>query len=244
MSDENEDKFAIANFTGGQLNAMVKKLGGPNNVRKLLDGSLSVDLARLSQRVLLNGKVSFKSFVECVPTWNEKEGVIYFSVEYEKLTYGDRFRRLERMVSGVDDIAKRVMLSAPSEDKPCVTVVTKIAVFTSVFFQASGCKTIGAVCEVATKRGMVKPSVGVVIPVCEAFTNTDICNMGISHIVFMHEPSGFQIDSATVVQYQLVINANSVANRVTASEDAGLDKTLDTNYPNIGMAFEIPQPVT
>lgn len=236
MSKHN--RFASSELTAGQLNALVKKIGGEKNVRKFLNGKLSISLERAARHRLPNGQVTLESLIQCVPTWHEKNGVVNFLVEYERWTYSKQLSRLMGSATGVDTPARGVFSQQHIEDIPPTKVVTKIAVFTGAFFKAHGCKTIGDVCRVAAQRRMSQPSIEVVGVVCEAFTNSDIGGMGISHMVFMHRPSMLAADQSGRT-YQLVINTNSRDRRLTASKDATPDSTLDLLYPRLGLAFEV-----
>lgn len=60
------EKFASADLTAGQLNAIVKKVGGHDAALKFLRGELSVS--------------------EPTRNWREEDGVIYFSVTSDGTT--------------------------------------------------------------------------------------------------------------------------------------------------------------
>lgn len=82
-------EFASAGLTAGQLNAIVKKLGGHDMALRFLRDELSVS--------------------EPTRSWREEDGVIYFSVTSDGTTGEDWITRLESKGFRVDDYAKQVL---------------------------------------------------------------------------------------------------------------------------------------
>ena len=158
-------EFASAGLTAGQLNAVVKKLGGPEMALRFLRGELSVS--------------------EPICSWREEDGVIYFSVTSDGTTGEGWITRLEGKGFRVGKYAEQV-LRMPSF-KPTNGVTTEVAVLKSMLFEDDD-RITKKIREEADKRKLSKPNAELACLIREKFTDKEIEQMGLVWIVAMHEP--------------------------------------------------------
>src|SRR3990167_7459209 len=158
-------EFASAGLTAGQLNAIVKKLGGHDMALRFLRDELSVS--------------------EPIRSWRDEDGVIYFSVTSDGTTGEDWIKRLEGNGFRVGDYAKQVLRSP--DFKPTNGVTTEVAVLPGLLFEDNDriTKKIRAEAD-KRKLGMPEPELACLIR--EKFTDKEIEVMGLWYIVAMHEP--------------------------------------------------------
>ena len=158
-------EFASAGLTAGQLNAIVKKLGGHDMALRFLRDELSVS--------------------EPTRSWREEDGVIYFSVTSDGTTGEDWIKRLEGNGFRVGDYAKQVLRSP--DFKPTNGVTTEVAVLKDMLFEDNDRITSKIRAE-ANKRKLVKPEAELGCLIRDTFTDEEIEAMGIVWIVAFHEP--------------------------------------------------------
>ena len=158
-------EFASAGLTAGQLNAIVKKLGGHDMALRFLRDELSVS--------------------EPIRLWREEDGVIYFSVTSDSTTGEDWIKCLEGNGFRVGDYAKQ-MLRSP-DFKPTSGVTTEVAVLKGMLFEDNNRITKKIRAE-ADKRKLSKPNAELACLIREKFTDKEIEAMGLIWIVAMHEP--------------------------------------------------------
>ncbi len=158
-------KFASADLTAGQLNAIVKKLGGYDMALRFLRDELSVS--------------------ESTRSWREEDGVIYFSVTSDGTTGEDWIKRLESNGFRVGDYAKQVLRSP--DFKPTNGVTTEVAVLKGMLFEDNNRITKKIRAE-AGKRKLQKPNAELACLIREKFTDKEIEAMDLIWIVAMHEP--------------------------------------------------------
>jgi len=158
-------EFASAGLTAGQLNAIVKKLGGHDMALRFLRDELSVS--------------------EPTRLWCEEGGVIYFSVTSDGTTGEDWITRLESKGFRVGDHAKQVLRSP--DFKPTSGVTTEVAVLRGMLFEENDRITRKIRAE-ADKRKLEKPNAELACLIREKFTDKEIEAMGLWWIVAMHEP--------------------------------------------------------
>lgn len=158
-------EFASAGLTAGQLNAIVKKLGGHDMALRFLRDELSVS--------------------EPTRSWREEDGVIYFSVTSDGTTGEDWITRLESKGFRVGDYAKQVLRSP--DFKPTNGVTTEVAVLKGMLFEDNDRITKKIRAE-ADKRKLSKPNAELACLIREKFTDKEIEAMGLWWIVAMHEP--------------------------------------------------------
>ncbi|MCX6716321.1 MAG: hypothetical protein NTV72_00105 [Candidatus Taylorbacteria bacterium] len=158
-------EFASADLTAGQLNAIVKKLGGHDGAIKLLQGKLSVS--------------------EPTRNWSEQDGVISLSVTSDGTTGPQWIERLEGKGFRLSDRAKSVLRSP--DFKPTIGVTTEIAILKGMLFEDNNRITKKIRAE-ADKRKLTTPNAEVAYLIQENFSDEDIEAMGLVWIVAMHEP--------------------------------------------------------
>lgn len=158
-------EFASADLTIGQINAIVKKLGGHEAALKFLRGELTVS------------KPTRK--------WREHDGVIYLSVTSDGTTGPEWIARLGKKGFCVSDYAKSILCSA--DFKPTSGVTTEIAVLKGMLFEDNNRITKKIRAE-AENRKLTKPNAEVACLIRENFSDEDIEAMGLYWIIAMHEP--------------------------------------------------------
>lgn len=158
-------EFASADLTVGQINAIVKKLGGYEGALRFLRGETSV--------------------VEPERKWLEHNGVIYLSVTSDGTTGPEWIARLEKKGFRVSDYAKSVLCS--KDFKPTSGVTTEIAILKGMLFKDSNRVTKKIRTE-AESRKLIKPNAEIACLIREKFSDEEIETMGLYWIVAMHEP--------------------------------------------------------
>lgn len=159
------EKFASADLTAGQLNAIVKKLGGQEASLKFLRGVLSVS--------------------EPTRNWREEDGIIYFSVTSDGTTGPQWIERLEGKGFRIGDYAKSVLRN--EDFKPTNGVTTEVAVLKGMLFEDNKRITKNIRTE-AANRSLETPNAEIACLIREKFTDEEIKAMGLTCIVAMHEP--------------------------------------------------------
>lgn len=159
------EKFASADLTAGQLNAIVKKLGGKDGALKFLRGETSVS--------------------EPEKSWRENDGVIYFTVTSDGATGAEWIARLEKKGFRVGDYAKQVLLS--KDFKPTTGVTTEVAVLKGMLFEDNQ-RITKNIRKNAEDRKLETPNAEIACLIREKFTDEEIEAMGLIWIVAMHEP--------------------------------------------------------
>ncbi len=160
-----EQLFASAGLTAGQLNAIVKKLGGHDMALRFLRDELSVS--------------------EPTRSWREEDDVTYFSVTSDGTTGEDWIKRLEGNGFRVGGYAKQVLRSP--DFKPTSGVTTEVAVLKGTLFEDNDRITKKIRAE-ADKRKLSKPNAELACLIRLKFTDKEIEDMGLWYIVAMHEP--------------------------------------------------------
>lgn len=155
------NKFASANLTAGQLNAIVKKLGGEQGALRLLRGELVIS----DQSGL----------------WKMKDNLIYFSVTSDGTTGEQWVHRLKH----VTNLAKKLLLS--DKFKPTKGVTYNLVCLNGEFFSNDD-RTIDKISREAEKRNWGKPNPEVVCLLSEKFSKKDLECMGLLLLEVMHEP--------------------------------------------------------
>lgn len=160
------DLFASAGLTAGQLNAIVKKLGGHDMALKFLRGELAVS--------------------EPTRSWQEKNGVIFFTLPPTDGTTGPQWiNRLEKKGFRLSKWAKDV-LNSP-DFKPTNGIISDIAVLKGMLWNDSD-RTTKNIRSEADKRNLTKPNTEAACLIRENFSDEEIEAMGLIWIVAMHEP--------------------------------------------------------
>ncbi len=160
-----EDRFASSSLTAGQLNAIVKMLGGPSRALRFLRGELTVS--------------------EPTRSWREEGGVIYFSVTSDGTTGEDWIKRLEGNNFRVGDYAKQLLRSP--DFVPTSGVTNEVAVLKGTSFKDDD-RITNNICARAEKGTFLKPTAELACLIRVKFTDEDIAAMGLWAIIAMHEP--------------------------------------------------------
>ena len=158
-------EFASVDLTAGQLNAIVKKLGGHDGAIKFLQDKLTVS--------------------EPTRNWREQDGVIYFSVPSDGTTGPQWIERLEGKGFRLSDYAKSVLRSP--DFKPTSGVTTEIAILKGMLF-ADNDRITKKIRAEADKRKLTKSNAEVACLIRENFSDKEIEALGLWWIVAMHEP--------------------------------------------------------
>jgi len=159
-----DNGFASAGLTVGQLNAVVKKLGGYEAVMKFLRGELIVS--------------------EPGHLWREVDGVIYFSVTSDGTTGSQWIERFEKKGVRAGDYAKSVLRS--DDFKPTSGIITEVVVLKGMLFEDNNRITKNIRAE-ADKRKLTKPNAEVACLIRDMFTDEGLKAMGLYWIVVMHK---------------------------------------------------------
>ena len=163
--NNNNNEFASSNLTAGQLNAIVKDLGGEEGARKFLRGEVTVS--------------------EPARNWREHDGVIYFTVISDGTTGSEWITRFEQKGIRLSDYAKSLLLSP--DFRPTSGIVYQIAVLKGMLFNDNERFTKN-IRQEAGNRQLTKPSPEVACLIRWIFTDEEIKAMGLDWITAMHEP--------------------------------------------------------
>jgi len=161
VKDNNE--FASAGLTAGQLNAIVKKLGGHEAALAFLRGELTV-----------SGPVR---------KWKEKDGVITFTVTSDGTTGPQWIKRLKKGGFRVSDYAEQLLNKMSTTDG----VTTDVSVLTGELFSDDD-RTTSKIRAEAESRGLTEPNPEIACLIREKFTDKELEEIGIWAMVAMHEP--------------------------------------------------------
>jgi hypothetical protein len=162
------EKFASADYTHGQTNAIIKKLiaqGGPDGPMRFLRGEISVS--------------------EPSRKWREQDGVIYFSVTSDGTTGKKWITRLESKGFRLSKYAKSVLCSV--DFMPTTGITTEVAVLKGMLFENDD-RITENIRKIATDRKLETPNAEIACLIREMFTDEEIEAMGLIWIVAMHEP--------------------------------------------------------
>ena len=165
--------FASANLTVGQLNAIVKKLGGHDGAMRFLRDELVVS--------------------ERVKRWREVDGVIYLTVTLDKSTAGDKWiSRTEKKGNRVEENYGKPILRS-KDFKSSAAGTYEIVVLKGSLFEDKDRITQNIRAK-AKEMNLQTPLADIACLIREQFTDKEIEAMGFWWIVAMHEPilSGFR----------------------------------------------------
>jgi hypothetical protein len=162
-------EFAATGLTLGQLNAVVKMLGGHNGALRLLRGELVIS--------------------EPARPWREENSIIRFTVTSDGTSGKDWIPRLEDRGYVLHRDAKTLLKS--ESFKPTSGVITEVAVLRADRFDAS-MQLPQVICSAAFKRGYSRTSLEAACLIREKFTDSEIVNMGLRRIIIGHDPADVQ----------------------------------------------------
>ncbi|MFA7119637.1 MAG: hypothetical protein WC159_12775 [Sphaerochaetaceae bacterium] len=163
-------EFAIANIAVGKLNALVKNLMIQMNITDPDEAIRRVN----SGEWTLTG-----------PTrkWQEKDGVITFTVTSDGTTGPQWIKRLKKGGFRVSDYAEQLLNKMSTTDG----VTTNVSVLTGELFFDDD-RTTSKIRAEAESRGLTEPNPEIACLIREKFTDKELEEMGIWAMVAMHEP--------------------------------------------------------
>jgi hypothetical protein len=157
--------FASSALTLGQVNAIVKKLGGHEGALKLLRGEL----------IVIDPKR---------PNRNEK-GFFYFNVESDGTSGEEWITRLLNKGFVLDEYSKRALRS--SSFVPTRGVKTEVALMHPTYIEHSE-RTRGRICAEAKQRMFSTADLELACLIREKLSDSQIRKMDMESILVMHEP--------------------------------------------------------
>ncbi len=163
MDNVESGGFASAKLTSGQLNAIVKKLGGYERALSFLRGEISVT----------------------EPKWREQNGVIRFSVISDGTTGDEWIKRLFKKGFRLGNFVRSILLSP--DFKATSGMKTEVIILKKMFFD-NGKRTTDNILAFATENNFTRPNPETACLIREMFTDEEMESMGLSHIVIMHDP--------------------------------------------------------
>ncbi len=164
--------FASASLTAGQLNAIVKKLGGVTNALRFLRGELTVSVSPRP--------------------WREEDGIIYFTVTSDGASGEQWISRLVSKGFNVGYYARQVLRS--QHFTPTNRVTTEVVVLKGMLFEHNDRSTKKIRAE-ADKRKLSTPNAELACLIREKFTDKELDAMGLRFILVMHEAVDLQVAS-------------------------------------------------
>ena len=163
-------KFAIANIAVGKLNVLVKNLMIQMNITDPDEAIRRVN----SGEWTLTG-----------PTrkWQEKDGVITFTVTSDGTTGPQWIERLKKGGFRVSDYAEQLLNKMSTTDG----VTTEVSALKGELFFDND-RTTSEIRAEAESRGLTEPNPEIACLIREKFTDKELEEMGIWAMVAMHEP--------------------------------------------------------
>lgn len=163
-------EFAIANIAVGKLNALVKNLMIQMNITDPDEAIRRVN----SGEWTLTG-----------PTrkWQEKDGVITFTVTSDGTTGPQWIKRLKKGGFRVSDYAEQLLNKMSTTDG----VTTDVTVLKGELFFDDD-RTTSKIRAEAESRGLTEPNPEIACLIREKFTDKELEEMGVWSMVAMHEP--------------------------------------------------------
>lgn len=168
----NKSEFLISGIETGKLNAMVKNIMTQTGITEPDEVIRMVNAGELQISVIKS-------------KWNEKDGVIRFSVTSDGTTGEQWITRLESKSFRVSDYAKSVLSS--KSFKPTSGITYEIAVLKGEIFSDND-RITKNIRKEAKNRKLSNPNAEVACLVREKFSDKELEAMGLYWIVAMHEP--------------------------------------------------------
>jgi hypothetical protein len=159
----------IGQLTIGQLNDIIKKLGGYEGALRFLRDEIVVS--------------------ESTNSWCEKDDIIYSTVISDGATGDYWIKRLKSNGVRFGDYTEYMLRS--SDFKPTNGVTTKVAILKGKLFEDNDRIPKKIRVEAIDRRNLFKLSVELACLIREKFTDKEIEAMGLQHIYFMHEPINY-----------------------------------------------------
>ena len=162
------EKFASADYTHGQTNAMIKKLisqGGPGGPMKFLRGEISVS--------------------EPERKWKERDGVIYFSLTSNGKTGPEWITYLEGKGFRLSSEAKFLLNS--KDFIPTNGITYEVEVLKGMLWNDNE-RTTEKIRGEAANRTLLDPNSELACLIRDAFSDEELKEMGLRWIVVFHKP--------------------------------------------------------
>ncbi len=156
--------FASANIMGGQVNSLIKILGGREVVMGILSGNLKVTLE------------------QAIGKWKGIDGEFTLKVESDYVKGPEWIPRLESKNRRVPTEAKVLLMSSafsPTRIEYDILIVR---------VNKGEDRVAGLIVDKARESGAQLPTLETACLVRELLTDDDILNMGFSELVFLHTP--------------------------------------------------------
>lgn len=164
-------------WTRGQDEALLNKLGGMKNALKLLAcDKIDITFQSAEKRATVTAQ-------ECC--WREESGVIYFSVVSDGTSGSDWISRLEKQDFRLSSYAKD-MLRSP-DFKPTSGVTYDVAILKGDLF-GDRVRVTKSIRSQAENRQLITPNAEVACLIRERFSDAQLETVGLWAIVVMHEP--------------------------------------------------------
>jgi hypothetical protein len=162
-----QNPFASAGLTAGQLNAVVKTLGGHDAALKLLRGELVVSTPPACK-------------------WSEQNNIIYFDVVHTGKTNSEWVDYFDKKGVSLGFYAKSILLSSNFQPTEANTVA-RVAVLKGARYNNES-RTNEVVRSDAGYLTFMKPNVELVCLILDMFSFKDFCNMDLMYVIVMHNP--------------------------------------------------------
>lgn len=160
-------EFASANYTVGQLNAMVKllkKQAGEDGPERFLRGEITV--------------------TESARAWHEQDGVIYFSVTSDGKSDSEWVAHFEKKGDRVSGYAQQLLCHR--DFRPTKGVTYQVAVLKGMIFSDKD-RVIKKIRSEADRRKWRESNAEIACLIRDKFTDAEIEAMGLIWIVTMHK---------------------------------------------------------
>ena len=168
----NKSDFLISNIPTGKLNAVIKNIMAQTGITEPEEAVRMVNAGEVQISVIK-------------PKWNEKDGVICFSVTSDGITGEEWISRLESKSFRVSHYAKSILRS--NSFKPTSGTTYEIAVLKGEIFSDNN-RITKNIRKEAKNRKFSTPNAEVACLIREKFSDKELEAMGLCWIVAMHEP--------------------------------------------------------
>ncbi len=179
------EPFASSNFTAGQLNAMVKKLGREGSAKRFLSSTLVINYEKLAQYVTPAGKITLENVMKCVPTWEERDGIFYLTLVSNGTTGPQWIMYFEKKGFLIRERAKDILNS--SDFVPTTNIAYNIAIIPGPLLDEKT-RTLPNIHAYANKKRFQTPHPEIACLLMEYYSREDLVEMGIEALTIPHPP--------------------------------------------------------
>ncbi|HPL93303.1 MAG TPA: hypothetical protein PLB38_03415 [bacterium] len=160
-------EFAAAKLTLGQLNAIVKKLGGHEGALRFLRDEIRI--------------------VEPDKRWREEDGIIYFSVTSDGTTGQQWIDRLNKKGYCLDSAVENILCSRNFEPSSGVTI--KVALLKGMLWNDDERNRENVLSKAIKSFEFASPPFEVLCLIRDSFSDEEIDDMGVSKIISFKKPT-------------------------------------------------------